>query len=137
MDKGFILYEIFDTVIKDNYLVFFNDHSWKILFGLLNSILVPFVWTLTKIDSKDFDLLIWVFYGTLFRDLDDKFSFIRWNIAARIAIFENIPQIMLVLIEAFGLKKTMSFYQVVFPILSTIAAVYHLALVTGEAFCAP
>lgn len=84
----------------------------------------------------DFFSYIWVFFG--FRPEGDKngttFSFVRWNIAARIAVFENIPQILLVLIEAFGLKKTMSFYQLAFPIMSTICSVYHLALVTGEAF---
>lgn len=137
LDRALLVYEKIDNA-KDLWFVFFCVHSTLIFLGLQFTILVPLVWTLTGPGHVDFISYIRVFFGYNPKgDKDGKiFAFVRWNIAARIAVFENIPQILLVLIEAFGLKKTMSFYQLLFPIMSTMCSVYHLALVTGEAFSA-
>ena len=92
LDNALLYYEKFDN-FKDLWFVFVVVHSTLIFIALQFTILVPLVWTITGPGHKDFNNYLWVFFG--FNPEGDntgkKFAFMRWNIAARIAVYENIP----------------------------------------------
>ena len=61
-DKYILAYEKFD-IFKDTYFVFFVNHSFWIVSGLLHTILGPFVMTLSDPGSEDFYTHLWAFYA--------------------------------------------------------------------------
>jgi hypothetical protein len=69
-----------------------------------------------------------------FEQGDINYAKARWIIKTSICLFENFPQTFLILIEWFKKRETITFFQLLFPLLSMIMSVRHLAIFTGQAF---
>lgn len=127
LDRKLIILEHFNHV-KD-FLYFLGDHAyWFIIILFEQTLIFPFVRSLGEGGS----ITRQAYYG--FNQSHKYYARARWLIKTNVCWYENIPQIYLILIETFLVKKTITIVQTMNPAISLLMSIRHLGRVTGESF---
>lgn len=113
---------------KDFSYLLWRDHDIFFMLLLILTIIVPPIISWGRGGKTTEKALL-----GLGRD-SDGYAKSRWLIKTNICIYENIPQIFIVLIETLYEKKTITMLSLILPYYGVIMSVSHLGLVTGEAF---
>lgn len=113
---------------KDMWYLFLRDHKPTFAILLLLALLVPPIKSFNHGGTTtNLALLGWG------RE-DPKYAKSRWLIKTNVCLYENIPQIFIVMTETFLAKKSFAFTDVLFPAFSALMSIRHLGRVTGEWF---